>query len=50
MSNNNIPSCVVTTSYSYGTADKEHIFACKGRPFTALVADNLPTHTASLVD
>ena len=36
-------------SYSYGTADKEHIFSCKGRPFAALVSDNLSTPNTSLV-
>ena len=41
---------VLTTSYTYGTADKEYVFSCKGRPFAALVSPNLPTPTSTLLD
>ena len=27
---------VLTTSYTYGTSDKEYVFSCKGRPFALL--------------
>ena len=50
MPNINHPSRVFTTSYSYGAANTEHIFTCKGRPFAALVSHDLPTPTTSLVD
>jgi len=49
-SNTSNGSCVFTTSYSYGSDDKEYVFFCKGRPFVALVSPNLPTPTSSLVD
>ena len=39
-----------TKSYSYGSANKEYIFSCKGHPFMALVSPNLPMPTSSLVD
>ena len=39
-----------TTSYSYGSDDKEYLFSCKGRPFVALVSPNLPTPSSSLID
>ena len=41
---------VLTTSYTYGTSDKEYEFSCKGRPFAALVSPNLPTPTSTLLD
>ena len=41
---------VLTTSYTYGTSDKEYVFSCKGRPFAALVSPNLPTPTSTLLD
>lgn len=49
-SNSNYGSRVFTTSYNYGSADKEYVFSCKGHPFVALVSPNLPTPTSSLVD
>lgn len=53
-SNCNYGSGVFTTSYTYGSDDKEYIFSCKGRPFgpwsLVLVSHNLPTPTTSLVD
>ena len=53
-SNCNYGSGVFTTSYTYGSDDKEYIFSCKGRPFRpwslVLVSHNLPTPTTSLVD
>ena len=39
-----------TTTYEYGSADKEYVFCCKGRPFAALVSPNLPTPSSSLLD
>ena len=39
-----------TMSYSYGSADKEYVFSCRGRPFAALVSTNLPTPASSLLD
>ena len=48
--NTNDGSSVFTTTYTYGSADKEYVFSCKGRPFVALVSPNLPTPTSSLVD
>ena len=45
--NSPVTSGVLTTSYSYGTTDKEYVFSCKGRPFAALVSPKLPTNTAS---
>ena len=39
-----------TMSYSYGSADKEYVFSCRGRPFAALVSTNLPTPSSSLLD
>ena len=48
--NSPVTSGVLTTSYSYGTADKEYVFSCRGRPFAALVSPKLPTNTATLLD
>ena len=39
-----------TTRYSYGGRDQEYVFCCRGRPFAALVSQNLPTPTSSLID
>ena len=44
------PGAVFTTSYQYGSSDEEYIFACKGRPFVALLSDNLPTPVSTLID
>ena len=41
---------VFTTSYSYGSDDKEYLFSCKGRPFIALVSPNLPMPSSSMID
>ena len=39
-----------TTSYRYGNTDEEFVFACKGRPFAALISDILPTPDTNLID
>ena len=39
-----------TTAYEYGSADKEYVFCCKGRPFAALVSSSIPTPTSTLLD
>ena len=39
-----------TTSYRYGSTDEEFVFACKGRPFAALISDILPTPDTNLID
>ena len=39
-----------TTSYSYGSDNKEYLFSCKGRPFVALVSPNLPMPSSSMID
>jgi len=41
---------VFTTSYTYGSNDKEYVFCCKGRPFVALASSSLYTPASTLVD
>ena len=44
--------CNFTTRYTYGNSEQEYVFSCRGRPFAALVSQNLsiPTPTSSLFD
>jgi len=44
------PRSVFTASYQYGNTEEEYVFACKGRPFAALISDNLPTPVSNLID
>ena len=44
------PKTVFTTSYQYGDHNEEYVFACKGRPFAALISDILPTPDTNLID
>ena len=44
------PKSVFTTSYQYGDNNEEYVFACKGRPFAALISDILPTPDTNLID
>jgi len=44
------PKSVFTTSYQYGDHNEEYVFACKGRPFAALISDILPTPDTNLID
>ena len=55
MKNNN--NSMFTTMYEYGSrggstlsGDKEYVFACKGRPFAALVSDHIATPSSTLLD
>ena len=47
-------SCInnkyLTTSYKYPSSDQEFIFACKGRPFAAMVYSYFPSPTSNLLD
>ena len=40
----------LTSNYKYSDYEEEHIFSCRGRPFTVLVSSFLPTPPASLID
>ena len=53
--NNN--DSMFTTMYKYGSrggstlaGDKEYVFACRGRPFAALVSAHIPTPYSTLLD
>ena len=50
ISNQTKSGSVFTTSYLYGSTDEEFVFACKGRPFAALISDNLPVPASTLID
>ena len=47
---NNSNGSVFTTTYTYGSNDKEYVFSCKGRPFVALVSSSLYTPASTLLD
>ena len=40
----------ITLTYNYSGAEKEHVLACKNRPFAVLCSTNLPTPSSSLID
>ena len=40
----------VTLCYNGYHGDKEHVFACKGRPFSVLTSPNYPTPPATMID
>ena len=50
LDNQTKPKSVFTTSYQYGDHNEEYVFACKGRPFAALISDILPTPDTNLID
>ena len=50
INNQTKPKSVFTTSYQYGDHNEEYVFACKGRPFAALISDILPTPDTNLID
>ena len=50
MCNKTKPKSVFTTSYQYGDHNEEYVFACKGRPFAALISNILPTPDTNLID
>ena len=48
--NSSIRYGAFTTNYTYGNKEREYVFACKGRPFVALVSPHLPNTNSTLID